>query len=180
MIDILLRNFYKNFAAETAERVIANGDMHQLYLLATGDTPLLTKPEKEKAVFRAAYVLEYIYFTERDLFAPYKERFFTDFPKTTNSSAKRHFTKMMRHLLEQEKPDKEHCHKIAEAAATWIIEPKTRVAVKIGAVEVLRVLRDEVEWVDELLPQILEQISQEASPGIIVRLKRWKTKKALH
>lgn len=173
MIAILLGNFYHNFAAEAAKIVLEKGDIDLLYRLATGLTPAMPKAEKEKAVFRAAYVLEYIYFHDNDHFNPYRRRFLNDYPQTTNGSAKRHFTKIMRDLLQQEKPNKECCHAIAEASASWIIEPKTRVAVKIGAIEVLRLLRHEVDWIDELLPEIIEPLARDASPAIEVRLKRW-------
>lgn len=173
MIAILLGNFYNDFAAEAAKIVLEKGELDHLYQLATGSTPNRTKAEKEKIVFRAAYILEYIYFHDNSHFKPYRSHFLEDYPKTTNESAKRHFTKIMRDLLQQEKPNRDSCHAIAEASASWILEPKTRVAVKIGAIEVLLLLKDEVEWIEEVLPEIIGTISREASPAIEVRLRKW-------
>ncbi|MFV0398223.1 MAG: hypothetical protein ACK5JU_09465 [Bacteroidales bacterium] len=70
------------------------------------------------------------------VFTPYEDRFVALFPLITDEGAKRHFGKMMADWLTSHKLDKVTTEKIAEAAASWIIEPKVRVAVQIWAMEV--------------------------------------------
>lgn len=175
MVTRLLNHFYTDFAASEAKVVIEKGEIEQLYLFATGIlSEDLPKTKQKVITFRAAYILEYIYFNHNALFKPYKEAFFTDFPNTTNNSAKRHFTHIMRDILSKETPQRDICNNIAEACVEWIIEPKVRVAVQIGAIEILILLKKEVDWIEESLPMILEPITRNPSPAIMARLRRWR------
>ena len=174
-IHILTDDFCEDFAADRARAAVGGGAVPHIYRLATGNVPAgLPAVKKEQVNFRAAYVLERIFFDHPECFTPYRERFFSDFPATDNESAKRHFSKIMLHLLKKQKPEAETCEKIAEACAAWTADPKTRVGVKVWAVEILLALRDEVAWLDEALPDIMEPLGRDPSPGMQVRLRRWK------
>lgn len=137
-------------------------------------TGSMTKPQRDKLLFRAAYTLEIIYFEHHELFEKFTEHFCDDFANCTNSSAKRHFGKMMAHLLLSYTPQQSQSYAIAEAAAGWILEPKVRVAVQIHAMEILFLLRGQVDWIPELLEEIIETLSRDTSPAITVRLRRWR------
>lgn len=171
LIHLLTENFYDDFARTMAAKVVRENLVEELYLLAVSETPL-PKAQKEKLLFRAAYTLEFIFFNERMLFKPYENRFFHDFINCTNSSAKRHFTKIMTHLLKESIPT--NCEVIAEKCAEWAVDPTIRPAVKIGAVEVLFLLRGRVGWIDELLPEIIELLELKNRPSLECRIKRWR------
>lgn len=174
LIEILLERFYEDFASQTAKIVVCNDGMQVLYRLA--NDCLLPPAQRAKVMFRAAYVLETIYFEYPTLFAPYIERFCTDFSSCTNESAKRHFTKIMHNLLISHSPTDIQCYTIAEKCAEWTVDPRVRVAVKIWAIEVLRALMDRVDWVAEMLPELLEPLSRNPSPAMLNRLQKWQRK----
>lgn len=171
LIHLLTGNFYDDFARTIATKVVEENLVDELYSLAVSEIHL-PKAQKEKLLFRAAYTLEFIFFNERMLFKPYENRFFYDFINCTNNSAKRHFTKIMIHLLKKSVPS--DCDAIAEKCAEWAVDPVIRPAVKIGAVEVLFLLRERVVWIDELLPEIIELLELKNRPSLECRIKRWR------
>lgn len=173
--ELMQRGFYQDFALTTAGRILDEGLVAELYAVATSQgLDWLPRGERQKVVFRAAYVLETIYFMDWRLFSPFIERFCEDFTRTESESAKRHFTKIMRDILRRGvRPNRECIDAIAQACVMWVTEPHAKVAVQIGAIEVLLALRGEVEWVGDMLPEILEPLRCKASAAIEVRLKRW-------
>lgn len=173
VIDLLLGRFYEDFANVTSAIILEKQAVAILYDVATTVENELPKSDNEKLMFRAAYCLETIYFSSPQNFYHYNEKFCRDFSLCANESAKRHFTKIMSHLLISYQPLPDVCSAIAEACAQWAIQPKTRVAVVIGAIEVMLRLRGRVEWLDETLDEILEMVERNPSRGMEVRLKRW-------
>lgn len=171
LIDLLTGNFYDDFARNMAVRVVDANLMEELYDLAVSETHL-PKAQKEKLLFRAAYTLEFIFFHDRERFDPYKDRFFHDFVNCSNNSAKRHFTKIMTHLLRESIPS--NCEAIAEKCAEWAVDAKLRPAPKLWAVEVLFLLRERVGWIEELLPEIIEILEHKNRPSLECRIKRWR------
>ena len=177
VVGILKEGLYENFASEMTQMMVERDALDYIYDLAANKVELnYPKVIRDQICFRAAYVLETVYFRYNHLFEKYIGSFFVDFPDTVNESAKRHFTKMMVDLLKKQKPDREICEAVAEASVRWITESKSRIAVKIGAVEVLLELAGDVEWIRDILPELLEPLRQNATPGLAVRLKRWKTR----
>ena len=61
---------------------------------------------------------------------------------------------------------------IAEAAAEWAVDPGSKVAVKVWAVEVLCRCRDRVGWVAESWDDIVEAVAADATPGLACRLRK--------
>lgn len=169
--SLLTGNFYRNFAAMVCEAVVCGNAVDTLYRLAMNVDTSLPAITRDKLSFRSAYALETLFFVHCQLFTPYAEQFCDDFPRCTNNSAKRHFAKIMAHLLHEYEPTQHQCEVIAESCVDWIIDPKVRVAVKIWAVEVLRELRDRVEWVDEALEDIMSMMRQSNLPSLATRLR---------
>lgn len=166
--------FVKNFAEVNAAYVVDNDGVEALFsLIEESAASPSRKINRESTGFRACYILEYIYFKYPLNFAVYEERFVTLFPLITDEGAKRHFGKMMADWLASHRLDKETSEKIAETAASWIIEPKVRVAVQIWAMEVLLSLRDQVEWIPDTIHNLMETLTVHATPAINVRLKVW-------
>lgn len=176
LIDLLTGNFYDNFANTMSAIVIENDMVDELYLLAVSESAFL-KPKKDKLLFRAAYTLEAIFFNHRDSFNPYINRFFTDFVSCTNNSAKRHFSKIMSHLLSEYMPD--NCDEIAERCAEWAVDKRLRVAARMGAVEVLFLLRGRVVWINDIISEIVELMELASCPSVECRVKRWRDVRAV-
>ena len=167
--------FYEDFAVITSVKVVEMGAVDVLYQLATDNSLQLPKSKKQSVLFRSAYTLDYIYFNHRELFTPFVERFCSDFSSCENESAKRHFAKMMNDILKYHTPTTEQIELIAEAVAGWISDTKTKVAVKIWAMSILKALRNKVAWIDDIWDDLESIATQNATPAILVRLKRgWK------
>lgn len=195
IISLLTADFYEKFAEQSAGIITDSGSMEALFELLE-ETVLYTcskkrgvdfnskenylssisREELRKVEFRAAYVVEYIYFSDIRQFDPYYGRFFRIFPLVTNESVKRHFTKIMAHILSGDKyrATDADCETVATACVDWIINKKVKVAVQIWAIECLFILQHRVEWVKEILEEILQNLSVNPSPAMIVRLRRWR------
>jgi len=175
IISLLTADFYERFAEKCAGIITGSGSMEALFELME---ETISREDLRKVAFRAAYVVEYIYFSDIRQFEPYYGRFFRIFPLVTNESVKRHFAKIMAHIL---KGDKYHatdadCEAVATACVDWIINKKVKVAVQIWAIECLFILQPRIEWVKEILEDVLQNLSVNPSPAMIVRLRRWREK----
>lgn len=176
LIRSLSGPFYPHYASDLAAQVRAGDCFGQLYEAATaplaGYTPLL----RHKIRFRAAYVLETLFLDDPRLMQPFAAVFCAkDFPACTDKSARRHFAKVMAHLLRSYAPPQDELERIAETAAEWTLAPGTKVAVKVWSVEVLKICRDRVGWVAETWDDLLEALACDATPGIACRLRKsWK------
>lgn len=176
LIHCLSERFYSDFADTVALRVRDADAVELLYAAATSPHPKLPQPVRHKVLFRAAYVLEKIYFEAPDSFTPFAEIFCRrDFPNCTDASAQRHFAKIMADLLGRYTPDRRSLDRIAQTAAQWAVDPATKVAVRIWAVEVLKHCRGRIGWVAQLWEDLIETLSHEATPGIECRMRKsWK------
>ncbi len=173
---VLTGPFCRHFADKTAARVLAEGDLAMLYETAVAPPASLSAAMRHRAAFRGAYVLERIYFSEPERFAPFAERFCrTDFPACANPGARRSLAKIMAHLLRTAAPDDATLERIAACAAQWAIDPKTKIAVRIWCVEILRLCRERCPWIGELWDDLLATLSHDASPAIAARMRNgWK------
>ena len=134
-------------------------------------------PVKRRQIgFRAAYALEHAYFAQSEAFTPYVSDFVKAFPQAQHPSVHRHFGKILSDLCRRKavKLSSEEAQNIAEACLNWIISPKDLVAVKVWAVEILLALYHDVAWIPEFLPQALQGLAEDSSPGMKVRLRRWR------
>lgn len=194
LIGALDDRWQEHFADGMARRVCEAGAVGVLYRIAaglpgedkdsgesggTGKTGLsrgigaLPNPVRHKIRFRAAYVLERLYFTAPEHFMPHAETFCRrDFPACGDPSARRHFAKIMADLLRRIHPDSDVLDGVAGAAAEWAVDPAAKVAVRVWAVEVLKRCRGRVAWVDEIWDDLLAAQALTASPGIESRLRR--------
>ncbi|HIY69435.1 MAG TPA: hypothetical protein H9828_08460 [Candidatus Alistipes intestinigallinarum] len=176
LIGALSDRWQEHFADEMARRVCAAEAVGVLYRIAAGpDDRLgtLPKPERRKIGFRAAYVLERVSLRSWTAFLPFAEDFCRRaFPACTDPSVRRHFRKIMIELLRRVCLDPEVLERIAETAAEWAVEPGSKVAVRVWAMEVLKVCRGRIGWVDECWEDLVEAQAAGASPGIVSRLRR--------
>lgn len=173
LVRMLSERVGEDFAGEMARRVVAADAVATLYAVATDSAAALPRPLRERVAFRSAYVLERIYFRWPERFMPHAERFCErDFAAASGMSARRHFGKIMADLLLRFRPSAGAVERIAEAAAEWLADPSSPVAVKVRAFEVLERCRDRVAWVDGAWSDLLDLFARNATPGITCRLRR--------
>ena len=172
LTTVLTKPFRSDFAAREARRVVAEEAVALLYELATEPPATLPQVLRERTAFRAAYILEYIYFHAPEQFAPYCDRFIRqDFAHCAAGGARRHFAKIMAHLLPATELAESTLERIANAAAWWAIDPKAKVAVQIWCVEILQQCRTRCDWVEDLWEDLLANLSAKASPAIAARMR---------
>lgn len=173
LVRMLSERVGEDFAGEMARRVVAADAVATLYAVATDPAAVLPRPLREKVAFRSAYVLERLYFRWPERFMPHAERFCErDFAAASGMSARRCFGKIMADLLRWFRPSDEVVERIAEAAAEWLSDPSSPVAVKVRTFEVLERCRDRVAWVDGAWSDLLDLFARNATPGITCRLRR--------
>lgn len=173
LVRMLSERVGEDFAGEMARRVVAADAVAALYAVATDPAAVLPRPLREKVAFRSAYVLERLYFRWPERFMPHAERFCErDFAAASGMSARRCFGKIMADLLRRFRPSDDAAERIAEAAAEWLADPSSPVAVKVWAFEVLEHCRGRVAWVDGSWNDLLDLFARNATPGITCRLRR--------
>lgn len=173
LLDLLQARFCDRFADIVAGRVLAADAVGVLYRVATAPHVTLPAAVRHRVLFRSAYVLERTYFTARTAFLPHAEDFCRRaFPECRDASAKRCFGKIMSDLLGTAHPDAPTLERIAETAADWAVDPASKVAVRVWAVEVLKRCRGRVAWVAEVWDDVVEAQTRGATPGIASRLRR--------
>lgn len=172
VVDLLRARFYDRFADIAAERVVEANAVGVLYRVATSRQEELPSAVRHQVLFRGAYVLERIYFTARARFLPFADDFCRRaFPECRDASARRCFGKIMSDLLDHLRPEPQVLERIAESAADWAVDPQSKVAVRVWAVEVLKRCRGRVDWVAEAWTDIVETQACGATPGILSRLR---------
>lgn len=180
LIKLLTGPFLTDYAQTIAPLVRRAEDVALLYRTVVRPPAALSAAGRHKVRFRGSYVLEKIYFDTPALFEPHAGPFCRqDFAACTDPSARRHFAKIMAHLLDRHMPPDDELERIAAAAAEWAVEPQSKVSVRVWAVEVLRACRGRVGWVEEVWEDLLETLAADATPGIDARMRRcWRTRAA--
>lgn len=172
LIALLTGPFFEHFADIVAARVLADGDFAALYESTTDIPESFPAAVRHRMAFRGAYVVERIYFTAPQIFAPCVSRFCErDFPACIDAGARRSFAKIMAHLLREVVQEAAILDRIAETAAQWTVDPKTKIAVRIWCVEILRLCRERCSWVGEMWDDLLATLEHEASPAIATRMR---------
>ncbi len=129
---------------------------------------------ESQAGFRAAWSLEAAYFSDREAFRPYAERFLGDFTQVRNPSVHRHYAKMLYDMMKRGLVDLQgtQAGRIAEFCFDLLIGPGVRVAVKGWSTEILVLLAPKVDWVAENLEETLRHQMAGGSPAMIVSTRR--------
>lgn len=177
LLASLTGTFYRGFADKVAAQVLAADASATLYELAAVPPASLSAALRHRVAFRGAYVLERICFSAPELFSPFVSRFCrTDFPVCSDAGARRSFAKIMAHLLRDaalcdELAADGALDRIAETAAQWAIDPKTKIAVRIWCVEVVKRCRVKCPWVEAMWPDLLAALALDESPAIAARMR---------
>jgi hypothetical protein len=184
ILIVFRSNFTEGFANNQRDIILKENSLTQIFDLISDLISFasylssIPKPELNKIEFRTAYVIESLYFFDNTTFCDFHSSFFELFPKVKNESTKRHFAKIMADILSKDnyRTSDENYDLIAATCVDWIIKEKVRVAVQIWAIECLIVLKTKVNWVPDLLMDLLDTLSVNPSAGMKVRLKRWRTR----
>lgn len=184
ILNNIFSDYYENYAGTNATIILESNSFSALFELICDlninpQSCQYLKPYKsklERARFRSAYILEYAYFMNRELLLSNRERFFNLFAQITNESAKRHFSKIAADMISRDRSiiDESSSQVVATACVDWIMNRDTKVAVKVWAVETILLLRDKVEWLDQVLDDVYEELTSNPTPGMITRLRGWK------
>ena len=136
------------------------------------------KLEREQNAFRCAYLFETLYFKDKNILFYLKDDFAKLLSAIANESMKRHFGKIVTDILQDNVMlfSEEDYELLAQTATSWIVAPHTRVAVQIWAFEILVLLREKAKINEEIIGYLLDFFSQDSSPAMKCRLKRWKKK----
>lgn len=124
--------------------------------------------------FRAGWCLEGAYFIDRRGFAPYAARFAQDFMTVRNRSVHRHYSKMLFDMLRRGilVPDAMLTEELAGRCFDLLIDPGTKVAVRVWLAEVLVLLAGQVGWIGEHLRPVLERQAAEGSPAMRAHVRK--------
>ncbi|MBQ4279479.1 MAG: hypothetical protein IJC16_05960 [Rikenellaceae bacterium] len=166
-----------DLSSHTKERfgsMVATGGLYGLALDMAFD------PDPRIA-FRISWALEWAYFYDPVAFLPHVPAFLRNFGAVTNASVRRHYAKILSHLIRSGLyvPTTGEGEAIAAVCFDLLIAPAVRPAVQVWCMEILADLADSLPWVREELPATLRHRFG-ASPGfdvralrILRRLDRW-------
>lgn len=175
IIKICSGDLSVNFASRLAGEILsAPHGMEKLWYVHKNYREMqLPRAVKDKIAFRSSYILERIYFGNREAFRPYLKEFFLLFPGVENGSSRRHYVKMGESIIASGLYIPDNPYEICVACLDWITDKKSRPAIVIWAVDILFLLRNRVPEIGEILPDIVEQLRQNPLPSIQCRVKRW-------
>lgn len=146
-------------------------DIHELYAYSFHP--------RQTIAFRASWILETIALTDPVQFVPVASKFLSDFPKQTNPSCQRHFTKILICFqkntappLLQEALAQADREALVSTVFDWLTGPDTPLAVLANCMEILYGFSEEFDWVQEALTYQLTQLMDRGSPALNSRGKR--------
>lgn len=127
-----------------------------------------------KIAFHAAWVLEYLIYSDPERFKNVYENFLSVYLVQKNLSCQRHFTKILmllteslnRHLLETI-----DLEKLTERTFELLIDPLTPVAVKANCMDILFNMREVFPWITEELKEQVIFLLKNGTPAIQSRGK---------
>ena len=133
----------------------------------------------EQISFRAAWILERVYSNHQERFLPFAYYFLEKFPSQQNSSALRHYVKILA-FMTQKKADREvqelvmnydtDC--IVEVVFAWLIDGKIPVAVKSHCLNILANLIPKHPWVRDELIETMEFLVDQESIAFFAKVKQ--------
>ncbi len=172
IIEILSFN-YHNYTAEVTPLVLGlDGGVEELYSIATDSECPKSSKKGQRVLFRAAYIIEYIYFNHPQHFEPLSERFFVDSTQCQNGGARRSFAKVLSNIIKTNKLPDAHKEPVAQSAASWLSDPEAKIAVKVWAMSILAQLRHNIGWIDDMWDDFEAIALVEPTAGMVCRAKR--------
>lgn len=130
--------------------------------------------DKGPLPFRAAWGLSFACAARPERFRPYHSRFIDDFQRVSHESVRREYGKILILLLREKEItlNDETAEAIAETVCCWVTAPDAKIANKVNGLDILLRLSSCVEWVREVLRDLLEKERIDASPGMLNRIRK--------
>lgn|GEM_PF-566153 len=129
--------------------------------------------------FRASWVLEQVAYQDPERFLSIFEAFASRTAEQTNPSCQRHFTKIWMYLTApripvpyQEAYRNVNRAALAETIFSWLIRPKTPVAVQVNCLDILYNLIGEYDWIKDELTHYIEFLMRDGSAALQSRGKK--------
>jgi len=135
--------------------------------------------KNDTVAFRAAWILEYIATHHPDRFMPVFDAFMSRLPVQRNLSCQRHFTKILMAITHPRAPQPyRKAYRamdrlpLVETIFSWLIDPRTPVAVQVNCLDILYNMSDEFGWIREELKQQTEFLLRDGSAAMQSRGKK--------
>lgn len=139
----------------------------------------ITFHEDKNVAFRAAWLLENLFFRNPGLYPKELRYLIQQFRNVTNPSCKRHYVKIIMHITMakanaaiQQLLAIIDLEPVAEQLFDWIIDLKVLIAVKVFAAQALFNLRDRYPWIKEELAEQLKFLMRNGTAAIQSRGKK--------
>lgn len=171
---------------EIEEKLKSRLDFHAMKELASGistkevkcqDLIALCAHHGPQLAFRASWVLAFVAHTNPVSFLPHLTEFLILYPKATNQSVQRNFTKILmlltsRKFMLANRLNAAIFDDCLTASFDWLLHPTTDVAVQANALEAIFQLTPFHDWILDELKVILQQKLVSGSPALVSRAKR--------
>ena len=170
LADILKSNHSKrdisDLASKVNRKIVKIRDVYSLSL----------EHNNPQVVFRAAWLLENVFFKYPHAFEYIQPLFLRDYAKQKNRSAQRHYSKIaiyISHPLQTFMSRVKHqdLGVLIEGSFDWLIDSETPVAIQCNCMDVLCNLSEKEDWIADELKNILEQNLLSNSPSLLSRTK---------
>ncbi|WP_439697287.1 hypothetical protein ACFGVS_02410 [Mucilaginibacter sp. AW1-7] len=129
-------------------------------------------PDKAVA-FRAVWILENVFLTAPESYLPDLEYMISRIKEVKHPGCMRHYAKIIMHITDAKAPEslqlklqEINFEPVVEQLFDWMINPRTKVAVKIFAAYALFNLKDSFPWVKEELTAQMEFLMRNGSAAI--------------
>jgi len=129
--------------------------------------------------FRAAWILENVYSNHQERFLPYTAYFLEKFPLQNNTSALRHFVKILAFMTNKKSSaeiiktlTEYNTEKIVDVVFAWLIDEKIPVAVKSHCLNILANLSAKHNWIIEELIQTMNFLVDKESIAFFAKVKQ--------
>ncbi|MFD2288338.1 hypothetical protein GJU39_03560 [Pedobacter petrophilus] len=137
--------------------------------------------------FRAAWVLEQVYFNHEAAFLSAAETFLNGLPAQNNHSALRNYVKIMAHMTgKNASPEiKQIIHsyntdEIVGVVFAWLIADQIPVAVKSHCLNILANLILKHEWIEDELIQTMDFLADKEGIGFFAKVKQIRKQLSAH
>jgi hypothetical protein len=134
----------------------------------------------DKAVsFRAVWILENVFLTDPEAYLPDLQYMISRFKEVKHHGCMRHYAKIIMHITEDKAPQSLQLklqqidlEPVVEQLFDWMIDPKTKIAVKVFTAHALFNLKEQFPWIKEELGSQMEFLMRNGSPAIQSRGKK--------
>ncbi|MHC1702447.1 MAG: hypothetical protein AB9846_00940 [Tenuifilaceae bacterium] len=137
----------------------------------------LCQSKNETLSFHAAWVLENVLTSNRDLFSLSIPKIIELLPTIKSSSLQRHFCKLLKiamDLCNSNDLPKDACNlfkkldmePVVESCFEWLMDPLAKPAVKAHCMDILFYLSKRYDWITDELPHVIKLQMIDTTPGI--------------